>query len=254
MLAKSVSVKPTLDARTKLITCVVMTLFMFTFHYYSQYFLTIALTALVLALFFAKHERQLVFSHWRLLLFVPTINLLANLLFVNGKVLYSWYFLSLTDMDIKIFIRITLLLVYAFCLIVKTTPQGLALAVGKICHSVTLHRYNGAAIPLTMIIMVSFINRFKDTIIEVQASYKLRANNQGKQTWFKRLLDYTKLLQPIILISMKNANQVANALLAKGYHKGARTFNYAKINYQRRDYLAYLVLLSFMLLNWWLFQ
>ena len=232
-----------LDGRTKFLTCIFFTLFMFSFHYYWQYGVITLFFVGLLALEFTKEQRQQLFQHWKLILFLPSLNLFANLFFVNGRVLWSWGWLTLTELDIQIFVRIVLLLLFALALTIKTTPQELALAVGKICHSLTFGHYHGSGLPLVIIIMATFINEFQETFVTVKQAYKLRASNQAAVHWGKRLTETALLLQPIILISMKKAGQVADALIAKGYHNQAHLFNYQAIKYHWSDWLIYGVLL-----------
>ncbi|MBA1434305.1 energy-coupling factor transporter transmembrane component T family protein [Bombilactobacillus bombi] len=241
-----------LDGRTKLITCIFLTLFMFSFHYYWQYGVIIGLFVIIVTTTFSAEQRQQLLQHWKLVTFLPSLNLFANLFFVNGPVLWSWGWLHLTNLDLQIFIRIALLLMFALALTIKTTPQELALSVGKIFHSVSLGRYNGAGVPLVIIIMVAFINEFQATFVTVQQAYKLRSSSSSNQRGWQRVKEYAFLLQPIILISMKKADQVADALIAKGYHHNSSLFDYQAIKYHVMDIMVYLVLILIFVGNWYL--
>ncbi|AXX65572.1 energy-coupling factor transporter transmembrane protein EcfT [Bombilactobacillus bombi] len=238
-----------LDGRTKLLTCVFLTLFMFSFHYYWQYLVIIMLFAILLLVGFNAQERGQLFRHWKLITFLPAINLFANLFFVNGRVIWSWGWLHLTNLDLQIFIRIALLLMFALALTIKTTPQELALSVGKIFNSLSFRRYHGAGVPLVIIIMVSFIDEFQVTFVTVKQAYRLRASTAAEVKGWQRILDYAFLLQPIILISMKKADQVADALTAKGYHHNSSLFDYQSIKYHWLDWLVYSALVALVVVN-----
>lgn len=238
-----------LDGRTKFLTCIFFTLFMFSFHYYWQYGVITFLFAVLLLLGFTKVQRQQLFQHWKLILFLPSLNLLANLFFVNGRVLWSWGWLNLTELDIQIFLRIVLLLSFALALTIKTNPQELALSVGKICYSLTFGHYHGSGLPLVIIIMATFINEFQETFLTVKQAYKLRSSDKAVTHWEKRLYETALLFRPIILISMKKASQVADALIAKGYHNQAYLFNYQAIKYHWPDWLIYCLLVFLILGN-----
>lgn len=136
----------------------------------------------------------------------------------------------------------------ALGLIVITSPEEMALAVGKIAHDITLGHYNGLGIPLVIIIMSSFINEFQETFRSVRYAYTLR-NSKTDSSYLKRAMNYIFMLQPVILIALRKADRVSDALIAKGYHRGARLFNYQEIKYHRRDYLIYLGLFIFILFN-----
>ncbi|BDR58211.1 energy-coupling factor transporter transmembrane component T family protein [Xylocopilactobacillus apicola] len=235
-----------IDGRTKLISCIVLTLLMFTYRYYWQYLITVLLFGVGLA-FFSSDERRKIFSHWKLILCLPSLNLIANLFFVNGRIIWHWGWLTLTNLDLQIFIRIALLLIFALSLVVKTTPKEMALSVGKIANTLSFKKYQGVGIPLVIIIMVAFINEFAETFVSVRSAYVLRQSRQVQR--LRAAVDYIFLLQPIILVALKKADRVSDALIAKGFHREAHLFNYQAVKYHLKDYLIYLVLLIIIFAN-----
>lgn len=223
-----------LEGRTKLVTCFVLSLIMFWFKYYWQYILVFFALSMIIVFSFNKFQKKQLIKHWKLLLFLPLINLFVNLFFINGTEIWSWGWFHLTELDIQITARLFLISLIAIILIIKSTPQEMAIAVGKIANSLTFGKYHGIGLPLVVIIMASFIDDFRQTFITV-----LRANTI-RNSGCKSILDMIFLLQPIMIIALKKADRMSDALIAKCYHRDAQIFNYHDVKYQSIDKIVYL--------------
>ncbi|MDN6640372.1 MAG: energy-coupling factor transporter transmembrane protein EcfT [Tetragenococcus sp.] len=229
-----------LDGRTKFISWLFVTISMFFFQNYSQYIMLTVFILILLYLFYSKEERKNIFHSWKIVLFIPTLNLVANSLFINGEVLYRFLVFSLTDTDIKIFMRIFLLLVTSRIILAKTNEKELGVSIGKIFHSLTFQKVNSSVIPLIIIIMLSFVDTFKDVVQEVNKSYLIRTKGIQHSGVVKRFLERVQLLSPILMISLRKAEQLSTALIAKGYNKNSQIVNYKEIKYKKIDYFSYL--------------
>lgn len=238
-----------LDGRTKLISIVAITLFMFTFKNYWQYLL---ITGIFILIFFGQlrlNQRKQIVKHWKLILILPSLNLIVNSFFINGKVIWSWWRLHITRLDLAIFWRLILLLLFALTFSTITNPSEMALAIGKIINSLTLGYYQGSGIVLVVIIMAAFIREFGETWQTVIQAAKLRTiPSKSFQRW-SDLIAPIWLLQPLILISLKKADRVADALIAHGYHQDAKLFDYRKQKYHLNDWIIYGSLVLFIIIN-----
>lgn len=241
-----------LDGRTKLISTIGITLLMFSFKNYWQYLLLTGIFIIVFILGLTPKQQYQVLRHWKLILFLPALNLLVNSFFVNGKVIWVWGWFKLTNLDLQIFWRLVLLLLFALTLTVVTTPWEMASTGGKIINTLTLGTYQGSGIGLLVIIMAAFIREFSETWQTVLQAAKLRLKPQkAVRNWDFLLapIQSIQLLQPLVLIALRKADRVADALVAQGYHQGARLFDYQKQKYHLRDFLVYLFLLLWLLVN-----
>lgn len=241
-----------LDGRTKFIAWLTLTIVMFSFDTYAQYICLFVLVGILLWFFFDPLERKAIYKSWKFLILVPVINLFANLLFENGRVLFSFAFFTFTDTDIQIFMRIFLLLLFSRCVLLKTDEKELGVAIGKIIHSISFHKVSSTAIPLTIIIMLSFSDKFKSVMREINKSYLLRTKGISRKGIIQKIKSRAMLLSPLFIISMKKTEQVSTALLAKGYHRGSQVVDYKKIKYRKKDYFAYVVLGVFLLIIIWI--
>lgn len=231
-----------LDGRTKLIAWLSLTIIMFLFENYMQYICLILLFFLLLYIFYKPSEIKSIYRSWKLLLLIPTINLIANLLFENGKVLYTLSIFTFTDTDIQIFMRIFLLLFFSKCVLIKTEAKELGIAIGKIIHTLSWHKISSTAIPLITIIILSFVDKFRQVMQEINKAYLLRTKGISHKELVQKIRARAMLLVPLLMISMKKTEQVSTALLAKGYHRGSQVVDYLKINYGKNDYIAYIIL------------
>jgi len=237
-----------LDGRTKFIAWLALTIVMFLFDSYLQYLSLILILALIFYGFYDVTERKTIYKSWKFLFLVPTINLIANLLFENGEVLYAFSVFTFTDTDIQIFMRIFLLIFFSRCVLLKTDAKELGIAIGKIVHSLSFHRINSTAIPLLIIVILSFIEKFRQLMQEINKAYLLRTNGISQKGIVQKVRSRAMLLSPLLMISMKKTEQVSTALLAKGYHRGSQVVDYSKIKYSENDYIAYGILILFIFL------
>lgn len=237
-----------LDGRTKFIAWLSLSIVLFFLKTPQQYGVIIIFFICQIIFFYTSYERRHILKSWKLFIIFPTINLIANAFFLNGTIIASWGILSLTDTDVKIICRLLLLLIMSKAILLKTEEKELAIAIGSFMYVLSGHRLKYSTVPLVVMITLSFVGNFKHVISSINNSYLLRTIHLASQSPLTRFKNRLKLLAPILLISLKKANQVAITLIAKGYHKETQFIEYSAISYQKNDYLAFTCLVSIILL------
>lgn len=240
-----------LDSRTKFIAWLVLSFLLFLLKEVSQFVALFLFFVLHFTLYFTKYDCLYILKSWKLFVFIPLINLIANAFFVNGTVLLSWGVLSLTDTDIKIIFRLVFLLVMSKAILLKMEEKALGIAIGSFVYSLSFHRITHSIVPLVVIIIMSFLTNFKVVLFNINASYLIRSSHLTEQTRLSLIKNRIKLLAPILLISLKKTNTVTTALLAKGYHKESTFIDYRTLRYKKGDYIAFTILSCFVFIVLW---
>ena len=141
------------------------------------------------------------------------------------------------------FVRIILIVVLSTILTISTSTTDINLGLEWILHPLSFIKIPVAEIAM----MFSLTLRFIPTLL-IEANKIMRAQasrgidfNEGNL--FDKVKQIVTLLIPMFFISITRAEDMANAMEARGYVIGAKRSNIDELKFHLRDYLSFIVVL-----------
>lgn len=210
-------------------------------------FLLLALKASKLKLSFAMRSIKPMF--W-MMVFLGVVNVLViktgvPLISFGGFTIYSD---SLTQ-TAYIMIRLTLMIIMTTILTASTKPLELTLGLEWFMKPFSL-----IGLPSHIIaMMISIALRFIPTLIEetqrIMNAQASRGVDLENGTLKEKIMSVLSLIVPLFVSAFDRADQLANAMEARGYDPSRQRTRYQTLNMQRIDYMAMSLALLVLLAN-----
>lgn len=229
-----------LDPRAKIIAMFIMLVAIFIPSGFMGYAIISVVLCLVIIL--AKINFKFIISAFKpmvfMLVFLMIINILSikegTVLFEIGKVVvYS----GAVKQTLYIVIRLVLMIMITTILTVTTKPLDLTLGIEYL-----LTPLKKVGVPSHEIaMMISIALRFIPTIIEetmrIMNSQKSRGVDFEEGTISEKIMAIVSLIVPLFSVAFQRADELANAMEARGYVPSAKRTRYKQLKYALRDYV-----------------
>ena len=207
--------------------------------------------ALVAVLFLAKINLKFIYKSFKPMMFMVIFLLLINIFsYKEGTLLLDLGFISIYSSAIiqTLYIALRLILMIMTTTILTFTTKPLELTLGIEYLLSPLKRFNFPAHEIAMIISIAL--RFIPTIIEettrIMNSQKSRGVDFEEGKLKEKVMAIVSLIVPLFSVAFQRAEDLANAMEARGYVPGAPRTRYKQLKYGLSDYL--LLLFSFILM------
>ena len=218
-----------LDPRTKLLSFLALTIVIFLpIGLYGSLF---GLCSAILCMFFAKMHFLNIWKTFKITLFLIVFILIINLLTitpVNDALLYTLMY----------FFKLWGLLVYGSILTFTTSQQGIAYGISWLLYPL---KYLGVKVE-DVSLMITLALRYVpvlltdvSNILLVEASRGLDFKDWNLKTKF---IAFKTMLLPLFVSSFKRADDISNALIAKGYKLGVKKTRYITYKFTWYDFWA----------------
>ena len=185
------------------------------------------------------------------MMFMVIFLLLINIFsYKEGTLLLDLGFISIYSSAIiqTLYIALRLILMIMTTTILTFTTKPLELTLGIEYLLSPLKRFNFPAHEIAMIISIAL--RFIPTIIEetmrIMNSQKSRGVDFEEGKLKEKISAIISLIVPLFSVSLLRADELANAMEARGYVPQAPRTRYRRLKYERRDLI--LVIGAFLLL------
>ena len=240
-----------LDPRVKLAGTMAFILSLFLFDGYFGYVVATLFLATVIKLskvpfsFMVRGLKAVVM----LLMFTVIFNLFLTR---QGTEIFSWKFIHVYDKGIILAVtmgfRLILLIIGSSLMTLTTTPNQLTDGMEKL-----LAPFNKIHVPVHEIaMMMSIALRFIPILLEETDKIMKAQQARGADFENGNLLQKAKALIPILVplfvSAFRRANDLAMAMEARCYHGGAGRTKMKPLRYARKDYVAYGVLVLYLVL------
>lgn len=244
---QSNSVIHKLDPRVKLFATLMFIVTLFVGNHYMNFI--IAACMLIGLIFISGIPFSYIVRGLRFIFILLIMSALCNVFFTDGRVLWSYGIISITYEGIKkaifISIRLILLIIGSSLLTLTTTPNNLTDGMEK-----SLGFLERVKIPVHDIaMMISIALRFipilteeTDKIMKAQISRGADFESGGIIRRAKAMLP---LLVPLVIAAFRRADDLATAMDARCYTGGQGRTKMYPLQYKRRDYLAYGLILLY---------
>ena len=220
-----------LDPRTKLVGTLVFIFSLFLFRSFAAYVVaTICLAAVIRA---SKVPFGFMVKGLKSIMILLMITVVFNMFLTPGTPLVKIWRLTITQEGVKqaafMAIRLTYLIIGSSVMTLTTTPNQLTDGMEK-----GLRPLNKLHVPVHEVaMMMSIALRFIPTLIE--------------ETEIQKAKSMVPLLVPLFISAFRRANDLAMAMEARGYHGGEGRTKMKPLKYQKRDHMAYLAMVLYLL-------
>ena len=238
-----------LDPRVKIVLTVAFIVLLFLAQGPVSYALIIAFLAVVIGI--SRISPKMVLRGLKPILFIVIFTAVLNLFYTPGTYIFQWHFLHISMEGIKLAIfmvlRLMLLIIATSMLTYTTSPIQLTDGLERLLSP--LKKLHAPVHELSM--MMSIALRFIPTLIEetekIISAQKARGADFDSGNLIQRAKAMIPILVPLFISAFRRANDLAMAMEARGYHGGEGRTKMKPLVYVRRDHMAYLMLLLYLI-------
>jgi len=187
------------------------------------------------------------------LLLILIFTFLYQLVFTEGKVIWSYSFIELTveglQNGIRFVWRIVLLILLASMLTLTTKPLSLADALVKLLSPLSKINVPVEQFSLMIVIAIRFIPTILQELDRILLAQKARGYDLSSIPLLKRIFAYIPILIPLIFTIVQRAEQLTYAIDARAYGNGRGRTSYKQLKFQYIDYhVAFIVIIVVVIL------
>ncbi|WP_130837223.1 energy-coupling factor transporter transmembrane component T family protein [Lachnoclostridium sp. Marseille-P6806] len=186
----------------------------------------------------------------RPVLFLLSITVLFNLFLTPGEhVLWRFWRLQLTmeggRFALKMAFRLIFLITASTLMTLTTTPNQMTDALEKLLRPLRRLHVPVHEIAMMMSIALRFIPILTEELDKIQKAQMARGADFESGGLLARVRAMVPLLVPLFIAAFRRANDLAMAMEARCYRGGEGRTRMKPLRYQRRDGVAYLVLILY---------
>ncbi|MBE5874706.1 MAG: energy-coupling factor transporter transmembrane protein EcfT [Lachnospiraceae bacterium] len=178
------------------------------------------------------------------------ITVVFNLFLTPGTPLVSFWKLTITIEGAKLAasmaIRLTLLIIGSSLMTLTTTPNNLTDGMEKMLRPLRIIKVPVHEVAMMMSIALRFIPILLEETDKIMKAQIARGADFESGNIFKRAKALVPLLVPLFISAFRRANDLAMAMEARCYRGGEGRTKMKPLKYKKRDYIAYLCILVYM--------
>ena len=243
-----------LDPRVKLSGTLIYVFTLFFYKNFVGYALAILFLALVIRL--SKVPFKFMVKGMKSILFLLMLTVLFNLFLTPGTPVFTFWKLTITEEGTKIAVsmalRLTLLVIGSSLMTLTTTPNNLTDGMEKGLRFLKIFKVPVHEVAMMMSIALRFIPILLEETDKIMKAQMARGADFESGNLIARAKAMVPLLVPLFVSALRRANDLAMAMEARCYRGGEGRTKMKPLKYRGRDYLAYLLLLTFMIVSIWM--
>ena len=237
------SVLHRLDPRVKIVASVVFMLSLFFDK--NPVLFTLAVLTLGIYIHLSEVPIRYILRGTKSLMMIIVLTGAINLFTVKGvPVLAEFGILKITKNGVEAAIyttlRLILIIIGSSMMTYTTTPNALTNALEKMLAwmkklGVPVHEF-----AMVMAIALRFVPVLVDELDKIMKAQKARGVDFDEGNFIKRIEKILPILIPLIVSAMKKSEDLALAMDARCYHGGEGRTKMRPLQYEKRDYIAYI--------------
>ena len=239
-----------LDPRVKLAGTILFIISLFVFHKISSYLLVTICLAAVIAL--SKVPLKYILKGLKAILILLLLTVLFNLFLTPGTPLVRVWKITITREGLKMAllmaVRLSYLVMGSSIMTLTTTPNSLTDGMEKGLGFLKRFRVPVHEISMMMSIALRFNPILMEDTDKIMKAQMARGADFESGNLIQKAKSLIPILVPLFISAFRRANDLAMAMEARGYHGGEGRTRMRPLVYQRRDYLAYLLILLYFIL------
>jgi energy-coupling factor transport system permease protein len=242
------SVLHRLDPRTKFVGTLIFIVSVFLFHTFPGYGVATLFLAGMIAI--SRVPLKFMFKGLKAIVMILLITVVFNIVLTPGEVLWSWGFLKVTKEGLvlagRMAIRLTYLVIGSSVMTLTTTPNQLTDGLECLLRPLNKIRVPVHEIAMMMSIALRFIPILMEETDKIMKAQIARGADFENGNIIQKAKNMIPLLVPLFISAFRRANDLAMAMEARCYHGGDDRTQMKPLHYEKRDYVAYGVLLVYL--------
>lgn len=240
-----------LDPRVKFVGTIAFLISLFVADSLWGYLLATAFLAVVIVL--SKVPVKFMMKGLKPLFFIFILTVAFNLFLVPGKVVVQIWILKITEEGIRQAIKIGIRLIYlvmgSSVMTLTTTPNQLTDGLEKLMRPLNKIKVPVHEIAMMMSIALRFIPILMEETDKIMKAQIARGADFESGNLIKKAKNLIPLLVPLFISAFRRADDLAMAMEARCYHGGDHRTSMKPLKYQKRDIMAYLILLVYLIVD-----
>lgn len=230
-----------LDPRTKLILSFFFIILVFVANSWMSYVLLIAFIVTAVSLtgidlgVFLRGIRPMI---W-LILFTVVFQVLFS---TGGTVYFQWGPIAVTSAGlingVLIFVRLVLIIMMSTILTLTTSPLELTDGIEHLLRPLERFGFPTHEVALMMSIALRYVPTLMDETQKIMNAQKSRGVEFDQGSFLDRVKAFVPILVPLFVSAFNRADEMANAMEARGYRGGEGRTKYRQLAYSRIDLMA----------------
>ena len=235
-----------MDARVKILVVIAYMVAVFMVQSFQFLGFAACLFFVLLATALAKVPLTKVLRSIKGILFFIILSALLQLFFnTDGKVVFEWEFIRITDYALLnaafIIARITLIVLGASLLTLTTSPVELADGIESLLYPLKWIKFPVHEFALIMSIALRFIPTLLDEVDRIIRAQKARGADFESGNIIKKAKALIPVLIPLLISSFRRADELADAMDARCYTGSKNRTKFKKMKLTWRDLLGALL-------------
>lgn len=236
-----------LDPRVKFLGTLVFIVSLFLIKGFAGYvFVTVVLATLVRL---SKVPFGMMLKGMKTIIFILIITVIFNMLFTPGEAIFTIWRLTVTKEGViqafRMAIRLSYLIIGSSIMTLTTTPNQLTDAMENLFSPLKVFKVPVHEISMMMSIALRFIPILMEETDKIMKAQIARGADFESGNLIKRVTNMIPLLVPLFVSAFQRANDLAMAMEARCYHGGEGRTQMKPLRYEKRDYIAYILMLAF---------
>lgn len=236
-----------LDPRTKITISFMYIMVLFFVKTFSAYGL--ALIYLITVTKIADIPFKMLLRGIRSLFFIIFLTVSLNIFMIEGETLFKVFGLTASKEGLRyaLFMALRLILMVMGSAVMTLTTSPIRLTDGLERMMKPLQKINVPAheISMMMTIALRFIPTLTEETQKIIKAQKARGADFENGNIFKRAKALVPILIPLFISSFRRADELANAMEARLYRGGDGRTKLKELQYSKRDFLAYSVMIVY---------
>ena len=236
-----------LDPRVKFLGTLVFIVSLFLIKGLAGYaFVTVVLVTLVKL---SKVPFGMMLKGMKAIIFILIITVFFNMLFTPGEVIFTFWRLTITKEGVfqafRMAVRLSYLIIGSSIMTLTTTPNQLTDAMENLFSPLKVIKVPVHEISMMMSIALRFIPMLMEETDKIMKAQIARGADFESGNLIKRVTNMIPLLVPLFVSAFQRANDLAMAMEARCYHGGEGRTQMKPLRYEKRDFVAYILMLTF---------
>lgn len=237
-----------MDPRVKLAGTILYIISLFLIKNYIGYLIAILFLGVVIKL--SHVPFRFMVRGMKAIVFLLAITVIFNLFLTPGEPLLTIWKLTITreglSTAIAMAIRLTMLIIGSSVMTLTTTPNNLTDGMERGMRPLKVFHVPVHEVAMMMSIALRFIPILLEETDKIMKAQIARGADFESGNIFRRAKALVPLLVPLFISAFRRANDLAMAMEARCYRGGEGRTKMKPLIYHRRDYLAYLFLLVYL--------
>ena len=237
-----------LDPRVKLAGTLLFIISLFFFRNFIGYLVAALFLAVVIGL--SHVPFRFMVKGMRAVVFLLLITVVFNLFLTPGEALVSIWKLTITKEGlataVTMAVRLTMLIIGSSIMTLTTTPNNLTDGLEKGLRPLKLFKVPVHEVAMMMSIALRFIPILLEETDKIMKAQIARGADFESGNLIRRAKALVPLLVPLFISAFRRANDLAMAMEARCYRGGDGRTRMKPLIYKRRDGIAYLCILVYL--------